>query len=256
MEGKLMNTNKELNYHLYVQKENDFSRLPYQNELSYYRDVQSGDIDKIKKNFALIKNNFMDGRGTLSDDPVRNLVYHFVVAVSLISRFCIEGGMSQDLSYTLADIYIQRADKCKDCDEVFNLFEEMQVDYASRMRSIKKENVYSIHIRKAMDYIYEHLHEKITVSQLAKNAGLNSTYLSKLFIKETGENISDFITKAKVTTAENMLKFSEFSYLEIALSLGFSSQSYFISTFKKVSGMTPKEYREKHYKENIVDSKE
>jgi YesN/AraC family two-component response regulator len=107
-----------------------------------------------------------------------------------------------------------------------------------------------------MDYIYEHLHEKITVSQLAKNAGLNSTYLSKLFIKETGENISDFITKAKVTTAENMLKFSEFSYLEIALSLGFSSQSYFISTFKKVSGMTPKEYREKHYKENIVDSKE
>lgn len=247
-----MNTNKELNYHLYVQKMAGFTRTPFHSEFERYNTIRSGNVEEVRKNFSRIRKNFLDGKGKLSDDPVRNVMYHFVVAVAMASRVCVDGGLDHNTAYTLSDIYIQRADKCTSCEQLLDIFEEMQVDYATRMRDLKKTNVISIHIRKCIDYIYEHLHEKLTIDDLSSYTGLNSTYLSKLFMKETRTSVKDFVTNAKVNTAQNMLKYSEFSYLDISLALGFSSQSSFISVFKKKTGMTPKEYRQKNYYNEII----
>jgi YesN/AraC family two-component response regulator len=214
--------------------------------------IQSGDVERVKSSFAAIRSNFQEGKGTLSDNPVRNLMYHFVVAVALISRVCVEGGLGHDVAYTLSDIYIQRADKCTECEQILDIFEEMRIDFAERMRDLKKDKVISIHVRKCIDYIYEHLHEDLSIKVLAEYVGLNQTYLSKLFQKETGRTIKEFVTHAKVTTAENLLKYSEFSYLDISLALGFSSQSAFISVFKKINGITPKKYKEEHYMNKIT----
>ena len=63
--------------------------------------------------------------------------YHLIVAVALISRVCVENGMSHDLAYTLSDIYIQRADECERIDRMIDMLGEMQLDYAERMREIK-----------------------------------------------------------------------------------------------------------------------
>ena len=250
-----MNTNKDLNYRLYVQKNDGFTRTPFHSEFEKYMTICSGDVEQVRKNFDRIKKNFLAGKGKLSDDPVRNVMYHFVVSAALTSRVCVEGGLGHDTAYTLSDIYIQRADKCKSADEIIDLLEEMQVDFAERMHALKKENVVSLHIRKCIDYIYEHLNEELSVKALADVTGLNSTYLSKLFQKEKGMTIKEFVTRAKITTAENLLKFSDFSYLDISLALGFSSQSAFISVFRKINGITPKQYREKHYMLNISQNK-
>lgn len=247
-----MNTNRDLNYHLYVQKMEGFNRTPFHSEFEKYMVIQSGNVEEVRKNFAKIRPNFMNGKGTLSDDPVRNVMYHFVTSVALTSRICVEGGLSHDEAYTLSDIYIRRADKCNSCQQIIDIFEEMQVDFAGRMRELKKTNATSIHIRKCIDYIYEHLHEKLTINELACFSDLNASYLSKLFLKETGVSVKNFITNAKVDTAKNMLKHSDFSYLDISLALGFSTQSAFISVFKKSVGMTPKQYREKHYHNSIT----
>lgn len=250
-----MNTNRDLNYDLYIQKEKGFTRTPFKSEFERYSTVQSGNVEAVRKNIRQITagNNFMKGKGVLSDDPVKNIRYHFIISVALTSRMCVEGGMSHDVAYTLSDIYIQRADKCETYDEILNMFEEMQVDFAQRMHVLKKENVISIHVRKCIDYIYDHLNEKTSLSELSELVNLNSSYLSKLFLKETGSNIKTFITDAKIKTAENMLKYSDFSYLDISLALGFSSQSSFISVFRKTTGMTPKEFRQLNY-ENAMTS--
>ncbi len=247
-----MNTNRDLNYRLYIQHAGGFMRTPFQNEFEQYISIQLGDVDAVRKHYEKVKPVFLDGKGSLSEDPVRNVIYHFVVSVAIISRLCVEAGLKHDTAYTLSDIYIQRADKCTDPTQVIDLLGEMQLDFAERMRALKKENVISIHVRKCIDYIYDHLHENLTVNILADYVGLNPSYLSKLFSKETNLSIKDFITDAKVSTAENMLKNSDFSYLDISLSLGFSSQSAFISVFKKHTGMTPKEYKAKHYLNNMT----
>ena len=233
-----MKTDRELNYRLYIQRSDGFLRSPFESELGFYRAIQSGDVIEVEKRFDSIKNKFLDGKGTLSPDPVRNLMYHFVTSVALVSRFCIEGGMDHDTAYTLSDIYIQKADAMRDINELIMFFREMEVDFAERMKALRKNNI---------DYIYEHLHEKITVEILADYVGLNPSYLSKLFSTEKGISIHAFVTQARITTAENLLINTDFSNLEIALALGFSSQSSFISVFRKKNGITPKKYRELHY---------
>ena len=182
-------------------------------------------------------------------------MYHFVTAVALVARYCVEGGLGHDTAYTLSDIYIQRADKMKNIEELIDLFGEMELDFAERMRTLKKDNVISLHVRRCIDYIYEHLHEDLTLGVLAEHVGLNPSYLSKLFSKEKGMSIKAFITKAKISTAENLLRSSDFSCLDISLALGFSSQSAFISVFRKINGMTPKRFRELHYKDVIEGNK-
>ena len=242
-----INTNRDLNYRLYVQKSSGFTRTPFSNEFSRYADIRSGDVEQVRRNLVEIKSNFDAGKGRLSDDPVRNMRYHFIVGVALVSRVCVQGGLDHNTAYTLSDIYIQRADKTESVSALLDLLEEMQLDFATRMKTLKKENVVSLHVRRCIDYIYNHLHENLTIGSLAEHAGLNASYLSKLFAKETGVSIKQFITNAKVATAENMLRYSDFSYLDISLSLGFSSQSAFISVFKKATGVTPKQYREQNY---------
>ncbi len=86
---------------------------------------------------------------------------------------------------------------------------------------------------------------------LANHVHLNPTYLSELFARETGTSISQFITDKRMEAAENMLKYSEYSFSEIAQILAYRSQSHFTKVFKKHSGMTPGEYRRKHAQAGI-----
>ena len=80
---------------------------------------------------------------------------------------------------------------------------------------------------------------------------LNPTYLSELFARETGTSLSQYITDKRMEAAENMLKYSEYSFSEIAQILAYRSQSHFTKVFKKHSGMTPGEYRAKYSQNGI-----
>lgn len=249
-----MHTNKDLNYRLYIQKMDGFERTPFHSEIEKYMAIRSGDVEQVRLNFSEVRKDFFAGKGKLSKDPVRNVRYHFITSVAMVGRVCVEGGLAHDTAYTLSDIYIQRADECNDIEKLIDMFEEMQVDFASRMRGLKKDKAISLHVRKCVDYIYDHLHEDLSLSVLADITGLNSSYLSKLFAKEIGVSVKEFVLRAKVDTAKNMLKYSEFSYIEISLALGFSSQSAFISTFKRMTGETPKKYRDYNYQNALVET--
>lgn len=246
-----MNTRKELNYKLYIQKENDFIRTSIQQEFARYKDVQNGDVDKVRENFLTIRKDYYNGKGTLSKNPIRNIQYHVIIATAIIARVCVEGGMNHNEAYTLSDIYIQRVDKATSQEEIIDLLEEMQIDFATHMKELRKKNAISLHTRKCIDYIYDHLHEKVTIEELAKHIGRNPSYLSKLFAQEVGVPIHEFILNARIETAKNILTNTDFAYIDIAMSLGFSSQSAFISTFKKKTGITPKEYRNENYKKTL-----
>ena len=82
--------------------------------------------------------------------------------------------------------------------------------------------------------------ERITVEQLASEFVISASYLSRLFKKEFGVSVSTYVTK-------DLLKFSDYSMIEIANHLSFSSQSHFIQQFKEVVGITPKKYRDTHH---------
>ena len=117
------------------------------------------------------------------------------------------------------------------------------------MRDRAKFKVKSKQVIKCIDYINENLHNTITVSELADYVGLNETYLSKVFKRETGVTVSEYVRDKKIEEACWLLKFTDKSSIEIATDLSFSSHSYFISVFKKVMNVTPKEYRNQSFRD-------
>ncbi len=242
---------KQLREKLFAAREMQDYHAPYGREYSYYDAVQKGDIKTLREQFLSAPIYDKEGLGKLSENPVRNILYHVVISVAMISRYCIEGGMDAETAYSLSDLYIQRADQCRTKEELGNLHREITLDFASRMKKLQKEKVYSRHVVVCIEYIYEHLHEKISIKELAKETKLHENYLSHLFRQETGMTIVHYIQEKKLEQAEYMLKYTDTSILEIANDLNFSSQSYFIQVFKKKNGMTPKEFRDHYFRQNL-----
>lgn len=247
-----MNSSRDLNYRLYLQREHDFQRTDFSSEIESYSLIRSGEVEKVRENFRKVSEDFYRGKGELSDDPVRNNIYHLVVAAGVVARICTEGGMQHNIAYTLSDVYIRKADKCTSPEAVIKLMGEMLIDFAQRMRDVKQNNVCSIHVRRCINYIYDHLHEQITLEKLAETEKLSCGYLSKVFAKETGIPVKKFIVKARIDTAKNMLIYSNFSLSEIAMSLGFSSQSALSAAFKKITGQTPAKFRNMHREQTEI----
>ncbi|MDF2921581.1 MAG: two component transcriptional regulator, AraC family [Paenibacillaceae bacterium] len=98
-------------------------------------------------------------------------------------------------------------------------------------------------IIEARRYIMQHLDQKITLAEVAEHLHLNPTYFCRLFKRETGENFIDFIIRSKIEKAKELLDRSHSSVEQISALLGFESKSYFIRTFKKITGMKPMEYK-------------
>jgi len=100
-------------------------------------------------------------------------------------------------------------------------------------------------ISKVMQFIEEHLGEEFSRDDIASHVFLNSAYLSRLFRKETGESLSDFILEARVNKAKQLLEGTNNKISDIASTIGYDNFSYFTKMFKKSTGVTPQEYRKK-----------
>ena len=136
---------------------------------------------------------------------------------------------------------------CSTVEEVLDLHYEMVEYFTKCMQNLKKDNIISKHVSLCMDYIDQHLHEKILLEQLADYTELNPSYLSALFKKETGQSVSAYILKRRLEAAENMLKNTDYSCSEISSFLAFNSQSHFTEAFRKKNGITPKQLRNREY---------
>jgi len=251
-DGKIaMEIDREMFYREFVRREKNIRRAPYDPELEFYSVIKSGDVERTRE---LCKESLLDkpGLGILSDDYLQNIKYHFVITAALVARYCIEGGMDLSVSYGLSDFYIQMADKCKTPQEVAELHPVMCLDYARRMRNLRKKKICSKHVANCIDYIDDNLHTRITVASLAEFTGLNPSYLSRLFKKETGMTISQYVQTRKIETAKNMLAYSDYSAAQISSILAFPSQSYFTEVFRKRTGMTPIQYRANHFRKTEI----
>lgn len=235
---------KKLRYMEYVSRETGWRHHTHAEDMYQYELLQAGDMRAVEES----SNRFNSAdTGHLSDDPVRNIRYLFITAVTLACRAAIGGGMDTERAYNISDLYIQKADVLTTQEEIRNLHTDMITFYTKEMAQLDKKRVYSKPVILCMDYIYNHLHEPIRIQDLADYVNLSSSYLSTLFKKEAGCSVSEYILSKKMEAARNMLKFSDYSFAEIGAVLAFSSQSHFGRIFKKETGYTPKEYRDRFF---------
>ncbi len=246
-----MGLHNKLDYQLYIQRENMFLHQPYSNELNFYSAIKNGNIEYIeemKRKYSDYKNSDYknSGKGILSKEPLQNEKYHFVINAALITRNCIEGGLPQEKAYTLSDLYIQEMDTLHNIEDIQELNDKMVYDFTMHMRELRTGKIVSHHIKRCIEYIYNNLHIPLTIDKISSYMGLNPSYLSTLFKKETGSTIHVFIQAARLDTAANMLKNTKYPYAAISNTLCFSSQSHFTKLFRERTGLTPREYRLKY----------
>lgn len=227
-----------------------FSHREPGEEFLFYRAVAAGQIDFVQENCRQGSFENLEGAGRLSENPVTNLRYHFVVTVAMITRFCAEGGMAAEEAFNLSDAYIQKMDRCTNLAEIVMLHEQMSLDFAGRMLALKKQAATSKQVADAINYIYAHIRERITLNNLAESICISPTYLSRIFKQETGISISEYIRQRKIDLAKNLLRFSTCDLADIGNMLSYSSQSHFIQQFHSQVGMTPKAYRDRYYLNN------
>ncbi len=221
------------------------THLSYDREMEFYQSVKMGNIEETMRLFKPLNS---EGLGKLSDDPLRNLKYHLIITIAFVTRYCIEGGLPMEQAYNLSDIYIQRVDKCASLKEVDSIHREVIDEYVHTMNRLHNDKVLPKQVITCIDYIYDNLHSKITLDDLADITGLSAPYLSKLFHREMGVTIKQYILRKKVEAAENLLKFSDYPCSAISQYLGFGTESHFISVFKSCTKTTPKEYRDRFFR--------
>ena len=236
----------------FIQREYGLAHPTYDKELDFYQLVSSGNVKALSAMLSSVDEDesIIDMRGKLSENKLRNRKYHEIVLVAMISRFCIEEGMEEMESYNLSDYYINRIDMAADMKQVVDIHNELIMDYAGRMRRRRKKLNMSPHTVKAVDYIYDHLHERIEISKVAEFVGVERSYLSKLFHKEMGQTLSSYAMEKKLETARNMLLYSDFSCTEISQYLSFASNSYFAKCFRDRYGFAPVTYRRLNYRKH------
>lgn len=165
-----------------------------------------------------------------------------ITVITLAARAAVEGGLQYETALTISDLYIQNVEEMKDSKAVDQFIEEMLSDYAERVHQAKR-NQYSKPINVCLDYIFKHLYDHITLSDLALKVALHPNYLSSLFKKEVGCSLRHYIQQTKIDEARSLLLLTDHSISEISTLLNYHDQSYFSKIFKKFTGVTPNEYR-------------
>ena len=234
-EVKKANVDKKMN------QDNAISHNSYQVEKDILSIVRNGDVDKIDR-FVDSMPYFTSGR--LSKDSLRQLKNTFVVTATLISRTAIEEGMDVNDSLSLSDFYIQKVDSLESEKDIAVLNYKMVKDYTERIYEIKNLSPLCYQIKRYVEY---HLDESIKIENLTQALSIPKSTLYRRFKKENSMSVDDYINQIKIEKSKELL-LSDSSLAAIAYCLGYSSQSHFTNMFKKVTNITPSEYKNQNQK--------
>lgn len=183
--------------------------------------------------------------GILAADQLRQCKNMFIVTATLVSRAAIRGGMEVNDAFSVSDSYVQQCERLSSPQKITNLQYRMISDYTERVERLRRGRQPTKLTLDVSNYIQHHMSEAITAEKIAEELFLSRPYLSRRFKEETGQSITDFVLQEKTEEAKRLLRYSDKPIIAISDYLGFSSPSHFARTFKKYTGKTPTDYREK-----------
>ncbi|HCY76780.1 MAG TPA: AraC family transcriptional regulator [Ignavibacteriales bacterium] len=108
------------------------------------------------------------------------------------------------------------------------------------------------HIKKAQEYIEHNFHEKITVNQIASMAALSRRNLERRFKKATANTVVEYIQRVKIEAAKQSLESSTENINQVMYSVGYNDNKAFRTTFKRITGLSPIQYKNRYNREQIA----
>lgn len=106
-----------------------------------------------------------------------------------------------------------------------------------------KESMENHLISQMIHFIEDNLYTNITVEEICDEMNYSRAYLSKIFKATTGFTILEYILNRKIMQAKKLIKENDYNFSQISDKLAFDNPHYFTRVFKRISGMTPSEYK-------------
>ena len=175
------------------------------------------------------------------------MVYHGNPASIEVTEFFGRDEMLGHLSLACADMLSARTQgKSKRVAAFANL---LAVYVAEKYTNIGSEGsdyhggLPIARIRKIEDYVRSHLLETISLETLAELAGLSPFHFSRMFKQSTGMTPLKFVIRERMLRAQQLIRETSGSFIQIALEVGYTNPSHFAQVFRRTVGMAPAEYR-------------
>lgn len=195
------------------------------------QDIKLKDIESLKKNFETLWNRY-GNKTNLSQLYIKfvfsNILKEFYEALPSVGE--VELNNEVDKLYRSTDL---------------SSVKEIMNNNIIRMEENFSKNTQTVHreVECVKQYIYSHYKEEIGVEQLAEMVYMAPSYLSCVFKKETGQNLSKFIKSVRMENAKEMLENSHMKIVNISVEVGYPNVSYFCQSFREYYGISPQKFR-------------
>jgi len=181
-------------------------------------------------------------RASLARDTLRSVKNSLIASCTLFTRAAIEAGVEQEDAFDLSDVFIKEIETYDNEPSLLQFEYTMANSFIGLIQN-SRLNKYPYPTSKVIRIIYEGVTTKLNLIDIADKVNLSPDYLSKLFHKEVGQTVSDFIQQKKIETAIYFLEYTDLKITEISTILEYCNPGHFSNTFKKYSNCTPAEYR-------------
>ena len=173
-------------------------------------------------------------------NPVRDLYYRLFLSLE-------EAYHQQKLSLPEnRDSIAEIIEKCFCFQDLHKALAERTTDFFQSTAKLSEENSTIFMIK---DYISKnYMEDSLSVKDISAHVFLSASYVCTFFKNETGQTLNQYLTEYRMEKAKQLLKNGRFKISDISSRVGYSDGNYFGKSFKKYSGLSPSEYREKNLK--------
>ena len=162
--------------------------------------------------------------------------------LGIMSRCAIDAGASTETIFNINQEFFIKAGTTAEIDELSILLSDVMnkyIDSIFELSNVKNADV----IRKAIHYMRNNYTRKLVLDDVASEVCLCPAYFSKIFRREMGSGFNTYLNMLRVEKSKVLLTQSNMPLIDIAFALGFEDQSYFSKVFKRLTGMSPLQYK-------------
>ena len=176
-------------------------------------------------------------------DAVRNVKNYCIIMNTLLRKAAEKGGVHPVYLDSVSSSYAVKIEQLESVDAVLPFMSEM---FRSYCRIVRKHSMkdYSPLTQKAIAFIDTDLSADLSLRTISQALNISSSYLSTSFKKETGQTLTDYINRRRISHAKHLLKSTSLQIQTVAQHCGIVDVHYFSKVFKKIVGITPKQYRQ------------
>lgn len=211
----------------------------YKTEDELLEAVSKGSTDKA---LAIVETVNVNNFSSRSSDELKHIQSIAITFNTLLRRVAYKAGVHPYYIDNVSTNFARMINSAVSASEINDSFPYMVKSYC---RLVNKYNLasFSAAVKHIIVTVDASLDSDLSLERFADELFLNKSYLSTLFKKETGQTLTEYVNKSRISAAQKLLKSTAIPTQEIATMCGIPDIHYFTRLFRRETGMTPKQWR-------------